>query len=85
MGLSLTERCQRLAPALTSGTGNTREMGLFIYHAKAISLPSRGIGDPGGSTTYGCLDLSRGQSLAPRLLSFSGKAVAAWLDCRDNR
>lgn len=41
------------------------------------------IGDPGGATTYGCLDLSRRQLLVPRLPSFSGKEVAAWFDCHD--
>lgn len=46
-------------------------------------MPVFRIGEPGGATTYRCLDLSRRQLLVPRLLSFSGKNVAAWFDCLD--
>lgn len=36
------EHCQCLAPAWTSSTVNTHEMGLLIYHTQVISLPSYG-------------------------------------------
>lgn len=51
----------------------------FPWHC----VPVFRIGDPGGATSYGCPDLSRRQLLVHRLLSFSGKEVAAWFDCHD--
>lgn len=60
--------------------------GLLICHAQEISLPVYHcvvivrMGDPGGSTERGCLDLSRRQLLVPRFLGLSSKEVAAWFN-----